>query len=203
MADKLDLDQILEFAKDTARKLIQDGQKRRMQENASQDQKVNSVDFAADTSIGEETYDGQKITDDPTWIAAWRAALAKHQPDRRHDKLRQAGRRRRVQPLPEPDVLCRRGPGCVRRQHQAPAHEEGSERPRRGSVSSPSHRRANISVAVEYGSSRRDPAMSNKLNSFKKLTSDKKDGGKMVHSLRSVGSAALNICMVAAGDIDV
>lgn len=45
--------------------------------------------------------------------------------------------------------------------------------------------------------------MSNKLNSFKKLTSDKKDGGKMVHSLRSVGSAALNICMVAAGDIDV
>lgn len=45
--------------------------------------------------------------------------------------------------------------------------------------------------------------MSNKLNSFKKLTGDKQDGGKMVHSLRSVGSAAINICMVAAGDIDV
>lgn len=26
------------------------------------------MQFAADTSIGEETYDGQKITDDPTWI---------------------------------------------------------------------------------------------------------------------------------------
>lgn len=62
---------------------------------------------------------------------------------------------------------------------------------------------ANPSVAVEYGSSRRDPALKNKLESFKKLTGDKQDGGKMVHSLRSVGSAAINLCMVAAGDIDV
>lgn len=61
---------------------------------------------------------------------------------------------------------------------------------------------ANESVAVEYGSSRRDPALSNKLGTFKKLTGDKRDGHKMVHSLRSVGSAALNICFVAAGNLD-
>lgn len=41
------------------------------------------------------------------------------------------------------------------------------------------------------------------MASFKKLTGDKQDGGKMVHSLRSVGSAAINICMVAEGSIDV
>lgn len=62
---------------------------------------------------------------------------------------------------------------------------------------------ANSSVAVEYGSSRRDPALNKKMSSFKNLTADKQDGGRMVHALRSVGSAAINICMVAAGEIDV
>ncbi len=61
---------------------------------------------------------------------------------------------------------------------------------------------ADPSIAVEYGSSRRDPALSNKLNTFKRLTGDKRDGHKMAHSLRSVGSAALNICFVAAGQLD-
>lgn len=58
-------------------------------------------------------------------------------------------------------------------------------------------------IAVEYGSSRRDPALQNKLSTFKSLTGDKQDGGKMVHSLRSVGSAALNICFVASGSLDM
>lgn len=61
----------------------------------------------------------------------------------------------------------------------------------------------NALVAVEYGSDRTGHNYGIKTRAFTKLAAAKEDGGKMVHSLRSLGSAALNLCAVAAGQIDL
>lgn len=57
-------------------------------------------------------------------------------------------------------------------------------------------------VAVEYGSDRTGTNYALKTSVFTKLGASKADGGAMVHSLRSWGSAALNIAGVAAGWLD-
>jgi myo-inositol-1(or 4)-monophosphatase len=58
-------------------------------------------------------------------------------------------------------------------------------------------------IGAEYGSSREAPALPAKMRSFERLTAHTNTGGKMVHSLRSMGSAALNICYVATGGLDL
>ncbi|KAL5378544.1 hypothetical protein PMIN06_011287 [Paraphaeosphaeria minitans] len=55
-------------------------------------------------------------------------------------------------------------------------------------------------VAVEWGSDRSGNDFHVKSSTFAKLAAA--DGG-MVHGLRSFGSAALNLCAVAAGEVDV
>ena len=59
-------------------------------------------------------------------------------------------------------------------------------------------------LAVEWGSDRSKKAIDGKGNSFKRLAVDGAEivGGKMAHSLRSLGSAALNFAMVAQGGLD-
>lgn len=57
-------------------------------------------------------------------------------------------------------------------------------------------------VAAEWGSSRDGVNYEVKTNVFKKLCASKETGGAMVHSIRSMGSAALNLCAVAAGQLD-
>ncbi|RYO92198.1 hypothetical protein DL766_010389 [Monosporascus sp. MC13-8B] len=57
-------------------------------------------------------------------------------------------------------------------------------------------------VAVEWGSSRDGVNYEIKTDVFKKLCGSRESGGAMVHSLRSLGSAALNLCAVAAGQVD-
>jgi len=57
-------------------------------------------------------------------------------------------------------------------------------------------------VAVEWGNDRSGNDYEVKSATFKKLGAAKDDGGAMVHSLRSLGSAALNSCAVAAGQLD-
>ncbi|KAG5987548.1 hypothetical protein E4U54_004943 [Claviceps lovelessii] len=57
-------------------------------------------------------------------------------------------------------------------------------------------------VAVEWGSSRDGLNYEIKTDVFKKLAASRETGGSMVHSLRSLGSAALNIAAVAAGQMD-
>ncbi|POR33648.1 Inositol monophosphatase 1 [Tolypocladium paradoxum] len=57
-------------------------------------------------------------------------------------------------------------------------------------------------VGVEWGSSRHGPNFELKTQVFKKLAGSKETGGSMVHSLRSMGSAALNLAAVAAGQLD-
>lgn len=54
-------------------------------------------------------------------------------------------------------------------------------------------------VAVEWGSQRSGPTWDVKVNTFPSLAGEH---GGMAHSLRSLGSAALNMCSVAAGELD-
>ena len=58
-------------------------------------------------------------------------------------------------------------------------------------------------VGVEWGSERSGNNYAIKANTFRKLGASKEEGGAMVHSMRSLGSAALNLAMVAAGSQDV
>ena len=57
-------------------------------------------------------------------------------------------------------------------------------------------------VAIEWGSTRDGPIYDLKARTFVKLAAAKEEGGSMVHSLRSLGSAALNLCAVSAGQLD-
>jgi myo-inositol-1(or 4)-monophosphatase len=58
-------------------------------------------------------------------------------------------------------------------------------------------------VGVEWGSSRDGSNFTVKTDTFRKLAATRETGGAMVHSMRSLGSAALNIAAVAAGQLDV
>ncbi|ERF76675.1 hypothetical protein EPUS_02214 [Endocarpon pusillum Z07020] len=58
-------------------------------------------------------------------------------------------------------------------------------------------------VAIEWGSDREGPNYENKVQTFGNLGRSKEHGGAMVHSLRSFGSAALNLCGVASGSLDL
>jgi myo-inositol-1(or 4)-monophosphatase len=58
-------------------------------------------------------------------------------------------------------------------------------------------------LVVEWGSDRSGNDMAVKTNTFARLARAREEGdGAMVHSLRSFGSAALNLCGVAAGGLD-
>ena len=57
-------------------------------------------------------------------------------------------------------------------------------------------------VAVEWGNERSGNNWETKTKTFASLAGDSSVGGGMVHSLRSLGSAALNCCAVARGDLD-
>ena len=60
--------------------------------------------------------------------------------------------------------------------------------------------------AVEWGSDRCERTITSKSTSFGRLAGDPSQGvigGKMAHSLRSMGSAALNFAMVAQGGMDL
>lgn len=67
----------------------------------------------------------------------------------------------------------------------------------------PLHDLSTAVVCVEWGSERAGNDYQVKSETFKKLCAKKEDGGAMVHGLRSFGSAALNLCGVASGSLDV
>lgn len=62
---------------------------------------------------------------------------------------------------------------------------------------------ASALLAVEWGSARDGPAFELKAATFRALAASREAGGAMVHSLRSLGSAALNLCACAAGQVDM
>ncbi|KAK7680533.1 hypothetical protein QCA50_016314 [Cerrena zonata] len=61
-------------------------------------------------------------------------------------------------------------------------------------------------LGIEWGSDRSAPLIHAKGESFKRLAGNPNEGverGQMAHSLRSLGSAALNFAMVAQGGLDL
>jgi len=58
-------------------------------------------------------------------------------------------------------------------------------------------------VAVEWGSDRSGSNWETKVKTWDNLGRAKEDGGAMIHSARSFGSAALNLCAVASGAMDL
>ncbi|SCV67533.1 BQ2448_5144 [Microbotryum intermedium] len=60
-------------------------------------------------------------------------------------------------------------------------------------------------IAVEWGSDRSAKIISHKASTFSRLAGDPSSvqGGVMAHSLRSIGSAALNYSYVASGQVDM
>jgi myo-inositol-1(or 4)-monophosphatase len=57
-------------------------------------------------------------------------------------------------------------------------------------------------VAVEWGSARAGNDHAVRARAFERLARERRAGGGMAHSLRSLGSGALNMCAVAAGRLD-
>jgi len=58
-------------------------------------------------------------------------------------------------------------------------------------------------VGTEWGSDRSGPNFAVKCAVFQKLSASKEEGGAMVHSIRSIGCAALNLAHVATGQQDI
>lgn len=61
----------------------------------------------------------------------------------------------------------------------------------------------NALVALEWGSERNGDNWETKVRTFESLGKTRASGGAMVHSIRSMGSAALNLCAVASGTLDL
>ncbi|PGH22986.1 hypothetical protein AJ80_02901 [Polytolypa hystricis UAMH7299] len=61
----------------------------------------------------------------------------------------------------------------------------------------------NALIGVEWGSDRNGRNWETKIRTFESLGKSREEGGAMVHSMRSMGSAALNLCAVAAGVLDL
>jgi len=58
-------------------------------------------------------------------------------------------------------------------------------------------------VAVEWGSDREGSNWEAKVKTWANLGKTKEQGGAMIHSARCLGSAALNLCGVASGSLDL
>ncbi|KAK1923256.1 hypothetical protein DB88DRAFT_494384 [Papiliotrema laurentii] len=224
MAQDLDLDSILAFTIKLARdagQMIRDGQAKRFETESGNDEKANSVDLVTEVDkaveafiykritdaypehkfIGEETYKGEAITDEPTWIV---------------DPI--DGTTNFVHGFPS--VACSIGLAVKGQpvvgviyapfldQLFSAANGKGAylnEKVRLPITGKPKPLQSlgQALIAIEYGSSREAPALPAKIKTFEKLAAHTNSGGKMVHSLRSMGSAALNICAVATGGLDL
>ncbi|EAQ87256.1 hypothetical protein CHGG_03875 [Chaetomium globosum CBS 148.51] len=58
-------------------------------------------------------------------------------------------------------------------------------------------------VSIEWGSQREGENFEVKARTFRKLAAAKEGGGGMIGGMRSLGSAALNLCACAAGQLDM
>jgi myo-inositol-1(or 4)-monophosphatase len=101
-----------------------------------------------------------------------------------------------------------RGAGSFLHTHTPPALATGTEigAPQRLPLAPASARPlpslAGALIAVEWGSDRAQEPIRRKADSFSRLAAAPPHG-VMAHSLRSVGSAALNIALVAQGALDM
>ncbi|KAL1965423.1 hypothetical protein VTN77DRAFT_5679 [Rasamsonia byssochlamydoides] len=75
--------------------------------------------------------------------------------------------------------------------------------PLKGTNIEPLNGLSNALIGLEWGSDRKGQNWETKVRTYEKLAKDREDGGAMVHSIRSIGSAALNLCAVASGSLDL
>ncbi|KAE8539910.1 hypothetical protein D1P53_003848 [Cryptococcus gattii VGV] len=249
---ELDLDSILQFAIKLALdagQIIREGQEKRFaSESAQEDEKANSVDLVTEVDkavekfiveriretypshkfIGEESYEGQQITDEPTWIVNQsprsRVSYVGYVESGIADIV--------TDPFPSPIDgttnfvhgfpmvatsigLAHKGVPVVGVIYNPFLDQLWSAAKGRGAYlnqkqklpitgsSKPLASLGQALIGVEYGMSRSPPALPRKVATFEKLTAHTDVGGKMCHSLRSMGSAALNIVLVASGGLDM
>ncbi|WWC72630.1 uncharacterized protein I206_106594 [Kwoniella pini CBS 10737] len=225
MSAQLDLDSILEFTINLALEageMIRSGQQKRFSsESSNEDEKANSVDLVTEVDkaveafitkkiketypdhqfIGEETFNGQKITDEPTWIV---------------DPI--DGTTNFIHGFPMVATSIGLAVGGVPvigviynpflDQLYSAAKGKGAYLNRKTKLpitgkSKPLQSLGHALIAVEYGSARSAPQLPSKVKTFQTLAGSPDLGGKMCHSLRSMGSAALNIATVASGGLDM
>ncbi|KAK8850578.1 hypothetical protein IAR55_004497 [Kwoniella newhampshirensis] len=221
----LDLDSILAFtiklALEAGEKIKAGQQNRFASESTSEKEKVNSVDLVTEVDkavekfivekiseaypehkfIGEESYEGQQITDEPTWIG-----------------IPIDGTTNFVHGFP---MVCTsiglavKGVPVVGVIYNPFLDQLYSAAKGRGAYlnlkqklpitgqAKPLLSLGQALIAVEYGSQRSPPALPRKVAAFEKLTAHTDVGGKMAHALRSLGSAAINIALVASGGLDM
>ncbi|KAK5467815.1 hypothetical protein LTS15_000788 [Exophiala xenobiotica] len=138
--------------------------------------------------MGEETYvAGQKLGDEPTFVV---------------DPI--DGTTNFVHRFPYPDEVGHNEhneDGQTEDGQQVPKEEQGTKLPVKeldalGGLDE-------CVVAIEFGSDRTGQNWKTKTETWARLGRGKEDGGAMVHSARALGSAALNLCGVAEGVLDV
>lgn len=93
-------------------------------------------------------------------------------------------------------ILTSGAEGCEKIRLPASGKGDGNQAPPLGDLST-------ALVAIESGSTRDGSIFDLKMQVFRQLAASKDIGGAMVHSWRSLGSAALNLCAVAAGELDL
>ncbi|WOO86271.1 Inositol monophosphatase 2 [Vanrija pseudolonga] len=223
VAPKLDLDEILAFTIGLAREagdMILKGQARRFATGAEIDTKANEVDLVTEVDkaveafifarisaaypshsfVGEETYAGERITNEPTWIGAPIDGTTNfiHGYPLVATSIGLA-----VNGVPVLGVIynpfldqlytAAKGRGAwLNGKIRLPI----SGKPRPLDL-------ASALISVDIGNSRAEDELVSRLGTFKTLSSRAADGGKMVHSLRSVGCTSLNLCLVASGGQDI
>lgn len=75
--------------------------------------------------------------------------------------------------------------------------------PLKGDNVEPLNGLSNALISVEWGSERSGQNWDTKIRTFEQLGKTRENGGAMVRAIRSTGSAALNICDVATGIVDL
>jgi len=224
MSAELDLDALLAFTIQLALDagdIMRQGQTKRFAEGTGQAEKINAVDLVTEVDkateayivkrihdaypdhffIGEETYSGEKITDAPTWIV---------------DPI--DGTTNYVHGFPfcctsiglavggAPVVGVVYNPFLGHLYSAAKGRGAYLNQKIRLPITGRPMPLPDLSkalIAVEYGYNRQGPAMTSKTKTFNALAAHPDMGGKMCHSIRSLGTAALDTIMVATGGVDV
>ncbi|WOO81683.1 Protein qutG [Vanrija pseudolonga] len=223
---RVDIDEVLAFAIQLARDagdLIREGQAGIFKSQSVAQTKANAVDLVTEVDkaveafifgriraaypqhqfIGEETYHGQVISDKPTWIA-WSSPIDGTTNFIHGYPMAATSIGLAVGGVPVVGVvynpflnmLYSAGAGRGAYLNQTTRLPiTGKPRP----LADLGH----ALISVDIGGSRRPSVLSSRLRTFEKLAGEPEFGGKMVHSLRSIGCASLNICQVASGGQDM
>lgn len=229
MAGQIDLqdihDSLIELAKESGAMIT----KPRPKDNTVSFKK-NSVDLVTETDkaveekvssvlrkryptfqfMGEETFSpGTKLTDKPTFICDPIDGTTNYVHQYPYVSISLGFARNRepqvgivYNPFTRQLYSAIKGQGSFRRNLLAGADSA----PQRLPLTNPFEPLSDLStcqIAIEWGSDREGPNYDTKVATFNNLAKSKARGGAMCHSFRSFGSAALNLCGLAEGGLDL